>query len=163
MLSLNERLCSKHVTLLIFETGFLWIFLKRKIFLIKNIRDGTQKEETRTKYKQEWIKRHQKKAQRTLSMWQGNMCEYVTGDTFYSPQYHWGTSGPTLYPFSVHLKMSTCSLECCRDCHFLTGHPRLLQKQSKSLHRSVPQREGNYWWTLSSLCSPRSPNKRERA
>lgn len=67
----------------------------------------------------------------------------------------------TLYPFSVHVKMSICSLECGKNVRLVTKPPRLLQKQNKSLHRSVLQRGGNYWWTQSSLCSPRSP-KRER-
>lgn len=83
-------------------------------YTIKNRRDGTEKEETRTKYKPEWISRHQKKAQRTLSMQEGNMCECATGKTFYIPQHHWRPSGPTLYPFTVLLKMSVCSLECCK-------------------------------------------------
>lgn len=70
---------------------------------------------------------------------------------------------PTLYPFSVHVKMSICSLECWKNVRLVTKPPRLLQKQNKSLHRSVLQRGGNYWWTQSSLCSPRSPKRgRER-
>lgn len=85
----------------------------------------------------------------------------VTENMFYSPQPHCSTSGPALYPFSVHVKMSICSLECWKNVRLVTKPPRLLQKQNKSLHRSVLQRGGNYWWTQSSLCSPHSP-KRER-
>lgn len=137
MITLNLILCCPKIKGCVASTqhsfSYFWVQIFVYIFntiyyTYKNRRDGTEKEETRTKYKPEWISRHQKKAQRILNMQEGNMCECVTGKTFYIPQHHWGPSGPTLYPFTVLLKMSVCSLECCRDCPLSHRTPQTSSK-----------------------------------